>query len=236
MHIGLLLCDHIRPELLAIAGDYPDMFSAMFKQYAPQVELSVFDVKAGQYPDDIDHCDAYISSGAAASVFDDEIWIKTFAQYLKHLYLAKKKFIGICFGHQMMAQAFGSEVKLAKNGWGVGVKQYELVTKKHWMKPAVDTINILVSHRDQVDSLPANAQLLAITPDCKIAMYQIGEHFLGLQGHPEFSVEYASALLDYRQKIIPLHILQSAGISLSTELNSQIIVDWIIGFIQAKSS
>jgi GMP synthase (glutamine-hydrolysing) len=234
MHIGLLLCDHVRPELLAIAGDYPDMFRLMFKQYAPQVKLSVFDVKAGHYPDHIEQCDAYISSGSAASVYDDEIWIKNFEHYLKNLHLAKKKCVGICFGHQMMAQALGTTVKLANSGWGVGIKHYQLVTKKHWMNPVVNSINIVVSHRDQVDSLPANAQLLATTPHCKIAMYQIGDYFLGLQGHPEFSVEYARALMDYRQKIIPQHILQSGRISCSTELNSQIIVDWIIGFMQVS--
>ncbi|KGJ95680.1 glutamine amidotransferase-related protein [Thalassotalea sp. ND16A] len=234
MHIGLLLCDHVRPELLAVAGDYPDMFRLMFNQYAPQVRLSVFDVTTGHYPDDIEHCDAYISSGSAASVYDDEIWIKTFEDYLKQLHLAKKTFIGICFGHQMMAQTLGTEVKLATNGWGVGVKQYQLVTKKHWMKPYLETIDIVVSHRDQIDSLPANAQLLATTPHCQIAMYQIGDHFLGLQGHPEFSVEYAKALMDYRQNIIPQNILHAGRKSLANELKIQFIVDWLIGFIQSK--
>lgn len=232
MRVGLLLCDRVRPELVGISGDYPEMFRAMFRCHAPQVELAVYDIRAGIYPRSPDECDAYISSGSASSVYDNEIWIGDFEDYLKYLYRTDKKFVGICFGHQMMARALGGTVAPSDKGWGVGIKECELTLRKPWMTPAAVGYSILVSHRDQIESLPAAAEILATSPDCEIAMVQIGEHFLGIQGHPEFTPEYARALMDARTAIIPGDCLEAGRESLGATLDTRVIVDWILAFVR----
>lgn len=234
MHIGLLLCDRVRPELLDVSGDYPEMFEAMFQRYAPQVTLSVFDVRAGEYPQSIDDCDAYISSGSAASVYENDAWIKDFEAYLQTLHQAKKKFIGVCFGHQMMARALGTTVAPSNKGWGIGIKTCQIIRHKPWMQPSTDQYTILVSHRDQVARVPAGAELLATSTHCENAMFQVGDHFLGLQGHPEFTPAYARALMDARAAIIPSDCRAAAHQSLATPLNTQILIDWIIAFIRSQ--
>ncbi|QBY03267.1 GMP synthase [Thalassotalea sp. HSM 43] len=231
MRIALLLCDHVKPELVHVSGDYPEMFQAMFAKHAPEVRLTVFDIQAGQYPQDIDQFDAFLSSGSASSVYEQHDWILEFTLFVRQLFAAEKKFIGICFGHQMIAHALGADVELSEKGWGVGIKKSRVVNKKPWMTPESRDFSMLLSHRDQVLSLPPNGELLACNEHCEISMFQIGKNFLGLQGHPEFTRQYAKALMQFRKNIIPLDIRQRASNTFEQSLDTQVIVSWMLRFV-----
>ncbi|WP_371189309.1 glutamine amidotransferase-related protein [Thalassotalea maritima] len=234
MHIALLLCDHVKPQLRHVSGDYADMFTAMFAKYAPRVKLTLFDIQAGIYPENIDDYDAFLSSGSASSVYERDDWIIEFMLFVRQLFAANKKFIGICFGHQMIAHALGAEVTLSEKGWGVGIKTSRVVNPKPWMQPKASEFAMLLSHRDQVLSLPENGQVLACNSHCDISMFQIGNNFLGLQGHPEFTPEYAKALMDFRHEIIPEDIRKQAVATLDKPLSTATLVDWLLAFIRSS--
>ncbi|NQZ55946.1 MAG: hypothetical protein HRT88_00505 [Lentisphaeraceae bacterium] len=108
MKLGVLICDPVSKKLRHISGDYREMFSVLFKSFENHVKLKFYNVFSGDYPTEIDECDAYISSGAAASVYDDEQWVRVFEDYIRLLYKERVRFVGICFGHQMTMTAMAT--------------------------------------------------------------------------------------------------------------------------------
>src|SRR5919109_2643117 len=104
MKIGLLECDHVSEAYRHIAGGYPAMFASLLGRYAPLLSLESFDVRNGELPGSPDTCDGYICTGSRYSVYDDAGWIQELKGLVRQLYSAAVPFVGICFGHQMLAE------------------------------------------------------------------------------------------------------------------------------------
>jgi len=111
MKIGILQTDSVRPELIDKFGDYPDMFRSLFRKVDPALSFETYDVQHGKYPSTIHECDGYVTTGSKASVYDDETWIKALLHYIIQLNKHNKKLLGICFGHQLVAEAFGGKTE-----------------------------------------------------------------------------------------------------------------------------
>src|SRR5215211_7620985 len=135
MKVGLLECDHVADDLRHIAGDYRQMFAELFNRHAPQIELEYFDVCNRIFPASIDACDAYLTTGSKASVYDREDWIRDLKGFVQQLHDAGKPYVGICFGHQMLAEALGGKVEKTSRGWGIGVRDLNVVKTEDWMQP-----------------------------------------------------------------------------------------------------
>jgi GMP synthase-like glutamine amidotransferase len=120
MKIGILKTDAVRPEWVPTFGEYPDMFERVLKLVDPDLEFEVWDIEEGEFPTTLDGIDGFIITGSKSSVYDDKPWIRSLEALVRELYEARKKVIGICFGHQLIAQALGGLVDKSPKGWGVG--------------------------------------------------------------------------------------------------------------------
>lgn len=151
MKLGILICDHVQTHLQHEFGDYQNMFiNTIIKSNSgiKNLKLSFYDVQKEQYPIDINECDAYMSTGSQYSVYEKQVWIIQLLSFIKTLYLAKKPFVGICFGHQLIAHALGGLVEKSDKGWGLGVTCANVLQKKTWMKPNLISVKLVVSHQD----------------------------------------------------------------------------------------
>ena len=232
LKVGLLECDHVREELLPIAGDYRQMFADLFARHAPQLELVNFDVRNGEFPASVDVCEAFVCTGSRFSAYDADDWIQELKGFLRSLREADKPFVGICFGHQVMAEALGGKVEKAEQGWGIGVHSLNVTQTESWMQPEQSSCGIQYSHRDQVVRLPEHSVLLGESDHCPVAMYRVGETMLGIQGHPEFSAAYTEALVRGRTDLIGADKVNAAQFHAPTD--EAIITNWLAKFLDSS--
>ena len=135
LHLGILQTDHVRPEFQAAHGDYTDMFHRLFQAVDADVRFTDYDVQVA-VPDTIE-CDAYVITGSKDSVYHDLPWLPPLVEFLEQVLAARKKIIGVCFGHQLMAHFFGGHVAPADQGWGVGVHTTRVLQQHEWMQPPI---------------------------------------------------------------------------------------------------
>jgi len=144
-------------------------------------------VALGNFPATPDECDAYVITGSPDGAYEQLAWIDTLSQFIRDCYAANVKLIGICFGHQILAQALGGRVEKSEKGWGFGQKTFTINSKKAWMSETPTECDLYFAHQDQVTVLPPNAELLGGSDFCPIALYTVEDKVLAMQGHPEFT-------------------------------------------------
>ena len=195
MRIGLLETGAPPPSLRPAFGSYGGMFQALL---GPQHSYAVYDVAAGQLPPAAGACDAYLITGSSAGVYEPLPWIAPLKDFLRAA-KGQAALVGVCFGHQIMAEAFGGQVIKSPKGWGVGLQTYELAAPTAWTDGAAE-IAVPGSHQDQVVVPPPAARVLAgnaFTPFGVLAYDD--QPALSMQVHPEFDPAYAAALIEARR-------------------------------------
>jgi GMP synthase-like glutamine amidotransferase len=231
LRIGLLGCDDVPERLKHIAGGYRDMFEALLAPHMPNLDLVWFDVIKGALPENPDVCDGYICTGSRYSVYENRDWILRLQAHVRELATARKPFVGICFGHQVLAQALGGEVAQAEQGWGVGILEMSIVQPEAWMLPPRQQCRLQYMHADQVQRLPPQSEVLATASHCPIAMFRVNRMMLGIEGHPEFPAPYVDALIEARREQIGSARAEAALACLRGPVDSQTVARWIANFL-----
>ena len=227
LSIGILQTDDVLSDLVEDYGEYPLMFERLLRSANtdPELELAfvTYEVHRGVYPAVIDEVDAYIITGSKSSVYEQTTWVLELAAFVNVLHQQQKKLIGICFGHQMVADALGGEAGPAAIGWSLGNKPTSPSSTGAANLLNGKSFRLIYSHQDQV-TLPApGTEILASTDTCPIAATSLGEHILTFQGHPEFFQDYTSALYQYRRPAYPPETYAAAMASLEQSANQ----DWV---------
>ena len=220
------------PDLRDSFDDYPARFRALLGEGVPTVR---FDVQAGRLPEDPSAFQGAIVTGSAAGVYEDLPWILPLLDWLRDA-RGKTRLVGICFGHQAMAQAFGGHVAKSDKGWGVGLHRYDVHGHETWMFPRSPSIAIAVSHQDQVIRPPEDARIVASSPFTPYAGLHWDQHegeaALSFQCHPEFQPEYAAALVEARRgSRIDHDLADEAVASLARPNDRAILTAWIRAFL-----
>ena len=164
-------------------GDYPAMFRKLLGEDA--YHWATYAVDEGELPAGPTDCDAYIVTGSACGVYEPLSWI-TDAKAFLNAAKGRAALVGVCFGHQLMADAFGGKVIKSPKGWGVGEHTYR-VTAEPWMDGKVGPIRLPASHQDQVVELPPGAEVWASSDFCRMGgLVWRDQPAITIQLHPEF--------------------------------------------------
>lgn len=241
--IVILQTGGVTDALSATHIDYPEMFLRLLAQVGmPAHQFGVIDVRREPLPNAVS-ADGYLITGSAHSVYEDLPWIPALAGFVEQALVAGRPVVGICFGHQLLAQFFGGRVGLSPGGWRVGRHRNTLLSKPLWLINATDTAvasySVLVSHQDQVLELPAQAQPLATHPRCEFAAFTIeradGGRALAIQGHPEFEADYLRDLLLERRERLGETVFAEGMDGLNEPNDSLIVAGWIKAFFEAAA-
>jgi GMP synthase-like glutamine amidotransferase len=206
-------------------GDYPAMFRALL---GSGFEVESFDVEKGELPKDGVH-QAYLITGSPAGVYEPLPWIEPLTEFIRSA--GTSKMVGICFGHQIMAQALGGHVEKSDKGWGAGLHSYTIVRSEPWIDTE-GTIAIPASHQDQVVVKPPGTQVVAassFTPFAALAW--TSRPAISFQFHPEFSPAFAKALIEKRYDVVPDP--EAAIASLDAPNDNERVAGWIRRFLKA---
>nr|WP_240454615.1 type 1 glutamine amidotransferase [Caulobacter sp. 17J65-9] len=213
-------------------GDYPAMLRRLLGEDA--YAWKTYAAADGVYPDRIDAYDAYLVTGSPAGVYDGDPWIARLMDFLNEA-KGKAALVGVCFGHQVMAEAFGGRVVKSDKGWGVGLHRYDVHARERWMDDA-RTIAIPVSHQDQVVELPPASRVIASSDFAPMAMLAYDDQpAISMQFHPEFEPAYATALVEKRRGTRLTHEEADRAVeSLKAPDDRARVGAWIRGFLAGR--
>jgi len=238
MNIGILATGITPDELLTEHGSYADMFMQLFRQLGRTYNYTVFDVRLNQFPESAQQCDAWIITGSASNVDENTVWMQRLKQLILEIDQAARPLIGICFGHQIIAEAFGGRVEAFKGGWGAGLHSYQMVDAplEDCSAEQPERIKLSAMHRYQVVEKPEPARVFARSEFCEFAGLSYGDRIVTLQAHPEFSLAYESALLALRAGgVIPQACAEQAKASLAAPgalTDSLQVASWLAAVLE----
>lgn len=231
MKLSIILTGDVPAPLRAQFGPYAAMFQDMFDTAGTGFDFEVIRAFDGDVLPDPAQLQAILITGSAAGVYDDLPWLGPLRQFIRDAYAAQTPMLGICFGHQIMADALGGDVRKSEKGWGLGRHTYRVLNRPGFMAEAPDTLSIACSHQDQVIVPPPEAEVILasdFTPNAGLA-YRSGRA-LSFQPHPEFADDYTLALAEMRRGLAPEALVDAALDSLAKPSDSALVGLYIARF------
>lgn len=223
MKIGILQTGIVPEDLSPEHGEYPDMFEKFLSGH--DFEFENFAVVNGTFPASINDCDGWLVTGSKHGAYEDHDWIPLLEDFIRDVYAANMPIVGICFGHQIMAQALGGKVIKYHGKWGMGTQEY--------VHPDGTTSKLLAMHQDQVVEKPPEAEIIASNDFCKMAGLGYKNKAMSFQPHPEFTHEFMEGLIKSRAGVtIPNDQAEPALVNVYANNNSDDYAKRIANFFK----
>lgn len=188
------------PSVLERRGHFADLIMETIGE-AWSGTYASFDARTEAPPDPRD-ADALVITGSAANVPDREPWMLSTEAWLREVVRLGVPTFGICFGHQILAQALGGEVQRNPRGREIGTIDVE----RHADDPVFDGIpasfTAHATHVDTVVRLPDSAVALAKSDLDDHHTIRFTETCYGVQFHPELDADVMRAYVEHRREIL----------------------------------
>ena len=233
MKLTIIQTGEVPPALRPRFGPYPAMFRRMFAEAGQHFEYETVAVHEGAAFPDPATLEGIIVPGSAAGVYDTHPWLDPLRDFIRAAYAEAIPMLGVCFGHQIMADALGGDVRKSEKGWGLGRHVYEVASRPAFLRTEAPALAIACSHQDQVIAPPAEAEVFLaseFTPNAGL-VYRSGAA-ISLQPHPEFEDDYTMALAELRRGKAPDDVIESAIASVSRPSDSREIAGYLGAFLR----
>lgn len=231
MHIRILQTGEPPAPLKDQFGDYPSMFERLLAPHGPRLSFSSTAAHLGEPAPSVAEFDGLLITGSPAGVYDGHDWIEPCAALVRDTAKAGKPQVGICFGHQLMAEALGGDVEKSDRGWGVGVHEYAITCDAEWMTPPSNRLACAAMHQDQVIVAPPGARILGGSEFCPMGVLEFAQGpAISFQQHPEFAHDYGEALLRLRADRVPKDRAETGIASYKHRSDRALIGKWIANF------
>lgn len=225
MKIGILQTGDAPEQLRDRFGEYPDFFERFLAGRG--FTFARWRVVGMDFPGSVHDCDGWLITGSRHGVYEDHPFIAPLEQFIRDAFAAGVPVAGVCFGHQIMAQALGGKVEKFKGGWSTGATEYDFNGQ---------TLRLNAWHQDQVVAPPPGATKIATSPFCEYAGLAYGKTGLSVQAHPEYGPDFIAGLIEHRGRgVVPDPLLDQARARLDAPLDNARLADQIADFFRAAA-
>ncbi|PYE85692.1 type 1 glutamine amidotransferase [Pseudoroseicyclus aestuarii] len=214
MQIGILETGHAPDALRPDLGDYADLFEGLLSGH--DFTFRRYDVEAQEMPASPQDCDGWLITGSRHGAYEDHPWIPPLEAFIRAVREAEVPMVGICFGHQIIAQALGGRVEKFAGGWAVGRQLYDF---------GGEAVALNAWHQDQVTVAPPGARAVAASAFCENAALLYSDRIWSIQPHPEFDARFIRGLIEHRGGAVPEDRLSAAEAALERPTDSARIAD-----------
>lgn len=221
MHIGILQTGHVPDEVAARDGTYSDLFARLFAHRG--FAFTTWSVVDAEFPGGPGAADAWLITGSRHGTYEDHPWIAPLERLIRAIRDAALPLVGICFGHQIIAQALGGRVEKFAGGWSVGRRVYEIGGRE---------VALNAWHQDQVVRPPGGATVLGRNEFTAAAAMAVGPRILTLQPHPEFPASVVETLIAHRSATVPGDRLDRARAGLGQPTDDRLVADWLADMLE----
>lgn len=233
MKIGILAAGTTPDDLSGQYPSYAQMFINLFSSIGEAFDYAVYDVRDDVFPASEQDCDAWLITGSKHGVYENLPWMQRLKDLILAIDKSGKPLVGICFGHQIIAEAMGGKVEKFSGGWGLSLQTYALQNSASMTSDASFTINAI--HQDQVVEKPASADVIATSDFCPLAGLKYHNNIITFQAHPEFTVDFERNLINVRKGSVLPEDVAEAGLNKLGEgatTDSQKVARWMADFIR----
>ena len=222
MKIGILQTGHAPDEVLGTLGDYDAMFARLLDGHGFVFET--FNVVDMEFPSGPEACDGWLITGSKHGAYEDHAFIPPLEDLIRAIYDSGRPMIGVCFGHQIIAQAMGGTVVKFEGGWSVGRREYSYKG---------ETVAVNAWHQDQVIEVPPGADVIGSNDFCENAALVYSNQIWTIQPHPEFGADMVEALATHRAPgVVPQPLIDTAVADLNEPTQRHKVAEDMVAFLK----
>ncbi len=234
MKIGILETGILNEKFVDRFDPYPLMFANLLDRANQGLENRTYSVIHGEFPESSNECDGWLITGSRYGAYEKLDWMVALEAFIREIHDDSAPLVGICFGHQIIAQALGGEVVKSDRGWGIGLHSYQIDEARDWMGDAPEQIGLYAFHQDQVVKLPPRASVFSSSDFCPYAGLSYGESIISIQAHPEFEEDYELALINtFGGERVPQVVADEAlekMKGMGQKADTQVLANWLAAF------
>ena len=225
MHIGILQTGYAPDQVAEKHGGFFTLFSKLLEGQG--LTFSNWNVVDMDFPEDVHAADGWLVTGSKHGAYEDHPFISPLEDFIREVHDQRIPMIGICFGHQIVAQALGGRVEKFAGGWAVGHHEYEF--------EGMGPIALNAWHQDQVVSVPPDAKRIASSEFCENAALVYGDHIMTLQPHPELPNPVIQTYIDVRSSdpSYPRPLIERAQEMVNAPHDEPRMADFLADFLKA---
>ena len=225
MLIGILACGHFPVVDGYPERTYSDLYAGLLAGRG--LTFRTWSVVDMEFPDDIRDADGWLITGSKHGAYEDIPFIPPLEDFIRKAYAANVPLVGVCFGHQIIAQALGGKVEKFGGGWAMGRQVYDFddgeVALNAW-------------HQDQVTEVPPDARVVGRNEFCPNAAFVYKGRAYSVQAHPEFDDDAVRLLLDVRRASVTPELKQHVDDGLNQPVSNTRLADRIAAFFKESSN
>ena len=232
--IAVLLKGEPVPEVLESRGDFEVIFRELLDG-TWEGEVVGYDIREGEFPPLDEDLKALVITGSAANVPDQEPWMIVAQEWLRVAVPTGLPTFGVCFGHQLLAQALGGEVQLNPKGREMSTVEVERSSESQLFEGVDDRFEANACHVDTVVALPEGAESLASSAGDDHQCVRFSDTCYGVQ----FAAEVMRVYVEARAALIAEECLDADAMLVrasDTPMGGQVLRNFVRYFVDSGGS